>query len=175
MTSYPGTGGNAPYRDLLTATSRADRAPRADPVAALLLVVAGIFGAVQLMVPWIGIGSGLDGSYTGWDLFKVGRDQSLDFSGRVATYALPAVAIAGGALVLLGLAMFAPINHRPLGAVALAFSIGAVVGAAWWVMETGTARGGVGQIIDIAQPGWYLFLAAGPIGLIGSVKALATG
>ncbi len=173
--SHPGTGGSAPYQNLMTATAGAQRAPQADPVAALLLVVAGIFGVVQLMLPWIGIGNGLDGSYTGWDLFKVGRDQSLDLSGTVATYALPAVAVAGGALVLLGLAMFAPINHRPLGAAALAFSVVAVVGAASWVLETRTARGGIGAIVDLAQVGWYLFLVAGLIGLIGSIKALATG
>jgi hypothetical protein len=150
-------------------------APRADPVAGLILVLAGAFGIVQLVLPWMAIGSGLPGSFTGWQLFKTGRDQALDLSSTIATYALPGVAIAGVAMVLLGLAMFAPIDHRPLGTVGLLFALAATVAAGWWVLDTWDARGGPGQILDTALPGWYLFVLSGPLGLIGSIKALVTG
>ncbi len=78
-------------------------------------------------------------------------------------------------MVLLGVAMFAPIDHRPLGTVGLLFALGATVLAGWWVLDTWDARGGLGQILDTALPGWYLFLLSGPVGVIGSIKALVTG
>ena len=130
---------------------------------------------VQLVLPWIAIGGGLPGSFTGWQLFKTGRDQALDLSSMIANYALPGVAIAGVALVLLGLAMFAPIDHRPLGTVGLLFALGATLATGWWVFDTWDVRGGLGQILDTALPGWYLFLVSGPLGVIGSIKAPVTG
>jgi len=149
--------------------------PRADPIAALILVVAGLMGVLQLLLPWLAIGAGLPGSFTGWQLFRAGRDQALDLSSMVATYALPTVAVAGVALVLLGLAMFAPIDHRPLGFVGLIFGLLATVAAVWWVLDTRDARGGIGQILSDAMLGWYLFLVAGPLGVVGSIKAMVTG
>lgn len=150
-------------------------APRADPAAGLILVLAGALGMLQLVLPWIAIGGGLSGSLTGWQLFKTGRDQALDLSSTIATYALPGVAIAGVAMVLLGLAMFAPIDHRPLGTVGLLFALAATVLAGWWVLDTWDVRGGLGQILGTVLPGWYLFLVSGPLGLVGSIKALVTG
>jgi hypothetical protein len=150
-------------------------APRPDPIAAILMLIGGAAGVVQLFVPWLGIGGGLDGTYTGWDLFRSGRDQALSFAGTVSVWSVPVAAIAGGALVLLGLALFTPINHRPLGAAALVFSLVGIGCAIWWVVQTRSARGGFAQIFEVAQVGWYLFLAAGLVGLIASIKALATG
>jgi hypothetical protein len=153
----------------------APAAPRADPLAGLTLVLAGVMGVMQLVLPWLAIGGGLPGSFTGWQLFRAGRDQALDLSSTLATYAMPTVAVAGLAMALLGLAMFAPIDHRPLGLVGLLFALVATVAAGWWVLDTWDARGGIGQILDDALAGWYLFLTAGPVGVVGSVKALVTG
>src|SRR5664279_3339799 len=160
------------------------RAPRADPVAAALLLVAGALGIWQLLLPWRtttvdgrGRGTGAEVSTTGWQVYRLLRampDPTGDL--RAATYSVLGVAVGGGALIVLGITMMFPINHRPLGLAALLVS-GLSVLAAGWLLVRSRAIFDVGLfgLFAQAQVGWYLFLSAGLLGVAGSWKALATG
>ena len=160
------------------------RAPRADPVAAALLLVAGAVGIWQLLLPWRTItvdtavtGFAGDASATGWQVYRLLRavpDPTGDL--RAATYSVLGVAVGGGALIVLGLTMMLPITHRPLGLAALLVS-GLSVLAAGWLLVRSRAIFDVGLfgLFAQAQVGWYLFLSAGLLGVAGSWKALATG
>lgn len=158
------------------------RAPRADPIAAVLLLVAGGIGVWQLLLPWrtITVDPGsftTDVSTTGWQVYRLLRavpDPAADL--RAATYSVLGVAVGGGALIVLGLAMMLAINHRPLGLAALLISMLSVVGAGWLLVRARAIFDvGLFGLFAQAQVGWYLFLGAGLLGILGSWKALATG
>src|ERR1700712_3157696 len=161
------------------------RPPRADPIAALLLLIAGAIGVWQLLLPWRtvavdpGVASSAAGeaSTTGWQVYRLLRalpDPTGDL--KAATLAVLGVAVAGGGLIVLGLAMMLAINHRPLGLVALLFSLLSVAGAGWLLIKARTIFDvGLVGLFSQAQVGWYLFLAAGLLGVVGSWKALSTG
>jgi hypothetical protein len=164
-----------------TGTDR--RVPRADPIAAAILLVAGAIGIWQLMLPWRTTTVGTRGSdpggvsTTGWQVYRFLRaipDPDGDL--RAAMFSVLGVAVGGGALVVLGLTMLMPINHRPLGLAALLISSLSVLGAGWMLIRARTIFDvGLFGLFAQAQLGWYLFLSAGLLGLIGSWKALATG
>lgn len=158
------TSAPAPIRSSVTA----------DPIAGVLLLLAGTAGMLELLLPWKRASPLLAGDATGWKLFEISRNQSLPAGDTLALYSLLGVAVAGGACVLLGLAMFAPIDHHPLGAIALLLSVLSIGGAVWYVLRTRSAVGGVAAIFEQGQVGFYLFLAAGVLGLVGAIKALAT-
>lgn len=161
----------------------ASSAPRADPLAAAMLLIAGALGLWQLLLPWRSagleiptVGAG-QASATGWQVYRLLHavpDPSVDI--RVAMYAVLGVAVGGGALILLGLAMMLPINHRPLGLAALLISVLSIMGGCWLLVRSKTVFDvGIFGLFSQAQLGWYLFLAAGIVGIFGSWKALATG
>lgn len=158
------TSAPAPIRSSVTA----------DPIAGMLLILAGVAGILELLLPWKRAVKLLSGDATGWKLFEISRNQSLSAGDTLALYSVLGVAVAGGACLLLGLAMFAPIDHHPLGAIALLLSVLSIGGAAWYVLRTRSAVGGVAAVFEQGEIGFYLFLAAGVIGLIGAIKALAT-
>ncbi len=159
------------------------RAPRADPIAATILLVAGAIGVWQLLLPWRTTTVGAGGSdpanvsTTGWQVYRFLRaipDPDGDL--RAAMFSVLGVAVGGGALVVLGLTMMMPINHRPLGLAALLISSLSVLGACWMLIRARTIFDvGLFGLFAQAQLGWYLFLSAGLLGLVGSWKALATG
>lgn len=158
------------------------RRVRPDPVAAVLLLVAGGAGIWQLFAPWLKAGPGTVGggdpvARGGWQVYRALRLLPAPAPDVVwATLAVLGCAVAGGALIVLGLAMFAPINHRPLGAAGLLISLLSMAGALWVIMQ---AR----QVVDLgvfglfgqAGVGLYLFLGSGLVGVIGAWKALSTG
>lgn len=158
------------------------RVVRPDPVAALLLLAAGVAGIWQLFAAWFtltppGPGNGDPVAATGWQVYRGLRllpAPSGDL--RWATLAVLGCAVAGGALIVLGLALLAPINHRPLGLAALLLSLLSLAGALWVV---GHARPvfdlGVFGLFGQATTGFYLFLGSGLLGLIGAGKALSSG
>ncbi len=159
--------------------------PRADPVAAALLLIAGAVGVWQLLLPWRSVtvdpaatvsASG-EVTTTGWQVYRLLRaipDPTGDL--RAATLAVLGVAVAGGGLIVLGLAMMLAINHRPLGLAALLLSLLSVASAGWLLVKARTIFDvGLVGLFAQAQAGWYLFLAAGLLGVIGSWKALSTG
>jgi hypothetical protein len=158
------------------------RVPRTDVLAALATIIGGAAALGQLFLTWSSIvpGVGLqdpDGGVTGWERYLAARaGAALSFSDTVTAYSVIGSALAGGALVLLGLAMLLPLDHRPLGAVALALSILAFAAVVWWLVAGHqTFNQSVGDLFAHAGPGWYLFLIGGPVALLGSIKALATG
>ena len=159
------------------------RAPRPDPVAAVLLLLAGAIGIWQLLLPWrtVSVGSGSraggDVSVTGWQVYRLLRSVPKS-AGEVdlATYCVLGAAVGGGALIVLGVAMMTAMNHRPLGVAALLISSLCVAGAGWMLIRA-RAIFDVGMFTFFAQAqvGWYLFVATGCVGLLGAWKALATG
>lgn len=157
------------------------RGPRADPIAAVMLLLAGALGIWQLLLPWRTItvdpsGSG-EVSTTGWQVYRVLRavpDPDGDL--RAAMFSVLGVAVGGGALIVLGLTMMLAINHRPLGLAALLVSVLSILGACWLLVRARAIFDvGLFNLFAQAQLGWYLFLAAGFLGLVGSWKAIATG
>ena len=128
------------------------------------------------MVSGVGL-QDANGGVTGWERFLAARTgASLSLGDFITAYSVVGTALAGAALILLGLAMFLPIDHRPLGAVALVLSIGCdglgavVAGPRAPHVQPERRR----ICSSTREPGWYLFLIAGPIGIIGSIKALST-
>jgi hypothetical protein len=172
----PGYGSRVPAEP-------ARNAPRADPLAAAILLIAGAIGLWQLLLPWRSAGIDIpnvgegQASATGWQVYRLLHavpDPTVDI--RVAMYAVLGVAVGGGALILLGLAMMLPINHRPLGLAALLISVLSILGGCWILVRSKTVFDvGIFGLFSQAQLGWYLFLAAGIVGVFGSWKALATG
>jgi len=162
--------------------SNADRrSSRADPIAAAILLVAGAIGLWQLLLPWRTVGADPSGSAgaatTGWQVYRLLRAvPDPDANLLLATFAVLGVAVGGGALIVLGLTMMLPINHRPLGLAALLISILCILGACWMLIRARAIFDiGLFSLFAQAQLGWYLFLSAGILGLVGSWKALATG
>jgi hypothetical protein len=158
------------------------RPPRADPVASALLLIGGAVGIWQLLLPWRAVAvdprtAGNDVSITGWQVYRLLRSvPDPDGDLLIATYSVLGAAVGGGALILLGLAMMAAINHRPLGLAALLISLLCIGGAAWMLVRARAIFDvGLFTLFAQAQVGWYLFLAAGIVGLLGAWKALATG
>ncbi|SDP15806.1 hypothetical protein SAMN04515671_3070 [Nakamurella panacisegetis] len=158
------------------------RPPRGDLLAALLTVVAGACGLGQLFLSWSSMVTGVGlqatgGGITGWERYQAARTgAALSTSDTVTAYSVIGVALAGAALLLLGLCLLTPIDHRPLGVVALLLSIACLAGAAWWPLHGyQTFNQSVSDLFSHAGLGWYLFLAAGPVGILGSAKAISTG
>ncbi len=157
------------------------RGPRADPIAAVILLLAGALGIWPLLLPWrtIAVDSSGSGevSTTGWQVYRVLRavpDPDGDL--RAAMFSVLGVAVGGGALIVLGLTMMLAINHRPLGLAALLVSVLSILGACWMLVRARAIFDvGLFNLFAQAQLGWYLFLAAGFLGLIGSWRALAAG
>jgi len=139
---------------------------RADPVAGLLLLLAGIAAGVSLLVVWF------HGGATGLELVRDGLDDA-----RTAPRGLvdrdtwePLVVVAGGVvLFLLGLLAYVPAKtHRFLGVLALLVSL--VVAAA--------------ALVPLADADWDLrtwavgawcVVVVGGLGFLGALKALSTG
>jgi len=157
------------------------RPVRPDPVAAVLLLVAGGAGIWQLFAAWLKVGSGTVGggdpaAPAGWQVYRALRllpAPAPEVSW--ATLAVLGCAVAGGALIVLGLAMFAPMNHRPLGVAALLISLLSMAGALWVIMHARLVVDlGVFGLFGQASVGLYLFLGSGLLGLVGAWKALST-
>jgi hypothetical protein len=157
-------------------------APRADPIGAVLLVLAGVAAAVPLAAPWrpapAGVLPELDGTrLTGWQVVQhlsTAADPGLL---AVITKWSMLLATAGGvALVGLGLLMFVPMTHRPVGAAALAVAIGLLAVGSWLLVRADPVFGvPAADLLQQGSPGVLLLLASGVVGLFGAVKALATG
>lgn len=157
------------------------RPVRADPIAAVLLLVAGAAGIWQLFAPWLKAGAADPGggpaAQSGWRVYRALRGLAAPSPElNWATLAVLGCAVAGGALLVLGVAMLAPINHRPLGAAALLISLLSMAGALWVIVHARVVfELGVFGLFGQASVGLYLFLGSGLLGLVGAWKALSTG
>lgn len=158
------------------------RGPRSDFFAAFITIIGGAAGLGQLLLSWSSTVTGVglqdpSGGITGWERYQAARTGAgLSLSDTVTAYSIVGTAIAGAALLLLGMAMLLPVDHRPLGTVALVLAVASLAAAVWWLVAGHrTFNQSVADLFNHAGPGWYFFLAAGPLGVIGSAKALSTG
>jgi len=130
---------------------------RPDPLAALLLLLAGIAAGVSLLLDWV------SGS-TGWDLVE---DGFADFD--AGSWQPPVIVLAGGALLVLGLLMFLPgRSHKTLGVLALLATLPALVGVAVVLNLSDFDP-------DVFEAGFWVAAAVPVLGLLGSLKAMLTG
>jgi hypothetical protein len=144
------------------------RVRRADSLASLLLLLAGIAAGVSLLLRWLP-GSDL----TGWDLVDRGFD---DFSGGGAealfdsgSWQPMAVVLGGGVLFVLGLLAVLPArSHRLIGVLALL--VGLVAGAGVLV-----PLAALDWDPDTIDTGFWFAVAVPALGLLGALKALFTG
>ena len=137
---------------------------RAEDLAGLLLLLAGIAAGISLLVVWLN-----GGAATGLDLVGDGLGD-LDDGTRLADSWPPlAVVLGGAALFLLGLLMFIPAKtHRFLGAIALLVGLGVAAGVLVPLADAGW------DVERLAVGGWLTVATAG-LGFLGALKALMTG
>ncbi|WP_246080195.1 hypothetical protein [Modestobacter altitudinis] len=153
-----GTATRPDYRDAPVVVRRADT------LAGLLLLLAGIAAGVSLLVVWV------HGGATGLDLL-LDRTADLDSPQRLVEdggWEVPAVVFGGAALFVLGLLVYVPAKtHRLVGALALLVSL--VVAA--------------GVLVPLADLHWdlqrwavgsWIAAAVAALGFLGALKALST-
>ena len=139
---------------------------RADVVAGLLLVLAGLAAALSLLLRWL-----KDADITGWDLVRRGIDEFGQGAGELirSGFWQPLAVVFGGAvLLLIGLLMFVPARgHRFLGLVALLVALVATTAVLVPLVRAGwdLSPFDLGMWSAIAVPG---------LGFLGALKALAT-
>jgi hypothetical protein len=136
---------------------------RADALAALLLILAGIAAGVSLVLHWLA-----DTNQTGWTLLRDGlRHIRGSFSNGL--WQPEAIILGGGVLFVLGLLLLIPARaHRFLGLLALLVSLAVAAGI----------------LVPLADENWHLDrfaigfwvgIGVAALGLLGSLKALFTG
>jgi len=139
---------------------------RADSLAGLLLLLAGIAAGLSLLVVWV------NGGVPGLDLVRAGFDDLAEDPQRLAdrnTWEPLAVLLGGAALLVLGLLLFVPAKtHRFLGALALLVSL---VVAAAVLVPLAEANW---DLQPWAVGAWFTAAVAG-LGFLGALKALMTG
>jgi len=134
---------------------------RPDPLAGLLLVLAGIAAGAGLLLDWLA-----DDDASGLDLVRRGLDGLGDLVDTGLWQPL-AIVLGGAVLLLLGLLMFRPARtHRVLGLLALLVS--AVVTAAVLVPLTAADWD-----LGFFDAGFWCAIAVAVLGLLGALKALS--
>ena len=139
---------------------------RPGAAAAVLLLVGGVLGIVQLVLPWFSTNGR---STTGWQQYY--NTAHPGFGGGVSAYAIIIAALAGIVMLLAGLAVLArPGLGRAVGTVALVAALVEVACMVWWLgLGPVTLKDAFGS----AGIGWYCFLVAGIVGAFGAGKARA--
>jgi len=178
MTYGGGPGASTQHRAATRGTPRSG--PRADPVAAVLLLIAGFFGLIQYAVSGFPIGqsqpvggSVLSGKQLLATLSVYTRDATAAAS--VTRIAILVAAVGGAALVALGLCCLLPVNHRPFGTVALIISLAAVAATVWMLAQAEQVLGSpMSALLSLDNPGWYLMAATSVVGLFGAIRALGS-
>lgn len=166
----PSSYGEAGYGDPATAppwSSRPVPQRRPDALGGLLLVLAGAAAGVSLLLDWVrGTGE------TGWSILRTalrtaGDDRTAFFSD--GWWQPVVIVLGGGLLFLLGLLLLLPARtHRFLGAVALLVALGATAAVLTPMAQEGWST----------RPyalGWWFAAAVAALGLLGALKAVATG
>jgi hypothetical protein len=139
---------------------------RADPLAGVALVLAGVAAAVSLSLPWR-----QGKADTGLSLVRRGVHLAVSEVGELGLSGLwqpLAIVLGGGVLLLLGLLMFRPARtHRFLGVLALLVAAGVVAGVLFRVAQAdwSVAR------FDL---GLWCAVAVGVLGVLGALKAMLT-
>jgi hypothetical protein len=159
---HPGPGGQwAPGYGTAPVAVR-----RADVLAGLLLLLAGMAAGISLLVVWVA------GGPIGLELVRDGLQDTRAGAGRVfTTGSWQPLAVVGGGIVLfaLGLLLYVPARtHRFLGALALLVSLVAATGVLVPLADAGWD-------LSRAAVGTWFAVAVGALGLLGALKALSTG
>lgn len=151
--------------------------PRADPIAFLLLLVAGGCGLAQyLVVGWpVGRSDPLGGAVVSGRQLLTELGPHVNTTASITRIALLVITVGGGALILLGLASLLPMTHGPIGFAALLVAL-AVAGAAVWLVVQATRVLGspASALFTGGELGWYLTVAAAVLGVFGAFKALGS-
>lgn len=136
---------------------------RGNVPAAILLLVGGLAGVLQVFLPWIDT---FGRTVNGMDIADAaGAAESSEATLiQIGIF----VVLIGGALALFaGTALFVPMrNHKVLGALSLVVSAAMVIGMIFWLTSATPNP-------DSTSAGDYLFLGAGGVALVGSIVALA--
>lgn len=172
-----GTGAPQPWLVASDQQPRRYDGPRADPIAFLLLVLAGACGVAQYLVAGYPVGRS---DPVGGTVVS-GRQLLSDLGPHVTTttsitrIALLVVLVGGGALVLLGFSALFPMTHGPIGMVALLIALAIGGAAVWLVVQSSRVLGSpASALLTGGQIGWYLTAAAALVGLVGAFKALGS-
>jgi hypothetical protein len=140
---------------------------RPDPVAALLLLLAGVAAGISLLLRWLA-----DDDITGLTLVRRGFGAFGDGVGEVlgTGYVQPlTIVLGGGVLFVLGLLVLVPARrHRFLGMLALAVGVAVTVAVLVPLAIAGWDLGA----FDV---GFWFAIAVAVLGLLGALKALLTG
>jgi hypothetical protein len=140
--------------------------PRADPLAGLALVLAGVAAVVSLWLPWV-----RGAADNGLSLLLHGLRAAGSSTADVARSGLwepPAIVLGGGLLFLLGVLLFLPARtHRVAGVLALLIASAAAAGVLFQVARAdwSSVRFGYGMWFAVAVP---------VLGLLGALKAMLT-
>lgn len=139
---------------------------RQDPVASLVLLVAGIAAGLSLLLPWLA-----DEDVTGLTLTKDAVAALGDGLGELigTGYVQPLTIVLGGVvLFLLGLLLLVPArSHRLIGLVALVVALLVTVAVLVPLAIASWDLGAFGI-------GFWFAIAVAVLGLIGATKALLT-
>ena len=137
---------------------------RQDPVAALLLLVAGLAAGLSLVLPWLA-----DNDITGLTLVKDGFATLGDGVGEVigTGYVQPlTIVLGGGLLFLLGLLLLVPARgHRLVGLLALLVALLVTMAVLVPLAAAGWDPGFFGI-------GFWFAVAVAVLGLLGALKAV---
>jgi hypothetical protein len=139
---------------------------RADVLAGLLLLLAGMAAGVSVLLVWV------NGGATGFELVRGGLDDAREGAATLGdTGSWQSLAVVGGGIVLfvLGLLMYVPARtHRFLGVLALLVSLLVAAGVLVPLAD------GDWDLTRWAVGAWFT-VAVGGLGLLGALKALSTG
>jgi hypothetical protein len=133
-----------------------------ESLGGLLLIIAGIVGAVSLILHW------LDGrDISGWGLVRRGFDDVGGAFGSGLWQPL-VIVLGGGVLFLLGLLLWLPArSHRFVGVVSLIVSLAITAAVLVPLIDARWDLGSFG-------PGFWCAIAVAVLGLLGSLKAALT-
>lgn len=139
---------------------------RADPIAGLALVLAGVAAAVSLWLPWYRQveGTGLPTVRQGVVVLGSG----LGALGRSGLWPTLVVVLGGAVLLLLGLLLFRRARgHRLVGVLAMLVAMAAAVGVVVPIANANWSTASFG-------PGMWCALAVVAFGTLGASKAMLT-
>ncbi|MTD57215.1 hypothetical protein [Amycolatopsis pithecellobii] len=140
--------------------------PTSNIPAAIVLILGGLAGLLQFFLEWF---SFRDQVVTGKDVADLAgvADTAGSSAGTMIMIGVYLVLVGGGVSLLGGAVLFVPMRggKRVLGALLLVVSLAMIAGMIFWLAA------GIPNP-DSTGPGYYFFLGAGAVTLIGSVIAL---
>lgn len=138
---------------------------RPDPLAGLLLVLAGAGIGISIFLEWFE-------NLSGREFLQRGLLNIADFT-AFGTWQVLAIVVSGAVLLLFGLLAFIPAkSRRTLGVIALLVAGGMVAAVLTFLMPMGFDFSFVEA--SPAEAGFYVVVGATVLGLLGALKAALT-